>query len=134
MFRTDPDGTLHIREKSLAIKDVTITRIATGLIGVLNNKQWIYETGHRTIALDDESTVIPAHSGTSLAGQPTRIAIDETMTVTSNAPLCVRYFASTGPERGRATDRLYLNYADEKKTWKAGEMISRYSAAIRVGR
>jgi len=133
-FRTDPDGTLHVREELVAVKDVTITRVATGLIGVLNNKQWIYETGRRTLTLDDESTVIPAHSGKTLAGEASRVVIDETMTITSDAPLRVRCFASTGPERGRATDRLYLNYADGKKTWKAGETISRYGMAIRVGR
>ena len=133
-FRTDPDGMLHVREELVAVKDVTVTRVATGLIGVLNNKQWIYETGRRTLTLDDESTVIPAHSGKTLAGEASRIAIDQTMTITSDAPLRVSYFASTGPERGRATDRLYLNYADGKKTWKAGETISRYGMAIRVER
>ena len=118
----------------MAVKDVTIARVATGMIGVLNNKQWIYETGHRTLTLDDESTVIPAHSGKTLAGEASHIVIDDAMTITSDTPLRVRYVASKGPERGRATDRLYLNYADGKKTWKAGETISRYGVAIRVGR
>ena len=48
------------------------------------------------------------------------------------APVLLHYVASKGAERGRATDRLYLNFADGKKTWKAGETISRYSVAIRV--
>jgi hypothetical protein len=101
---------------------------------VLNNDKWIYETGQRTLTLDSESTVIPAHSGKTFTGEVKRIAIDDAMTITSDALLRVRYFASTGPERGRATDRLYLNYADGTKTWKAGETISRYTAAIRVRR
>ena len=134
VFRTDPDGTLHVREELVAVKDVTIAQVATGMIGVLNNKQWIYETGLRTLTLDGESTVIPANSGKTLAGEATHIAIDDAMTITSDAPVRVRYVASKGPERGRATDRLYLNYADGKKTWKAGETISRYGVAIRVGR
>jgi hypothetical protein len=133
-FRTDFDGTLYVHEELMAVKDVTVTRVATGMIGVLNNKQWIYETGHRTITLDDESTVIPAHSGKVLAGEACRIVIDDAMTISSDTPLRVRYVASRGPERGRATDRLYLNYADESKIWKADETISRYDLAIRVGR
>jgi hypothetical protein len=134
VFRTDPDGTLHVREELEAVKDVTVTRVATGLIGVLNNKRWIYETGRRTLSLDDASTVIPAHSGKTLAGEASRIVIDDVMAINSHSPLRVYYIASEGPERGRATDRLYLNYADRTKTFKAGEKISRYGAAIRVGR
>jgi len=134
VFRSEPDGTLHVREKLVAVKGVTITRVATGLVAVLNNKQWIYEAGHRTLTLDDQSTVIPAHSGKTLAGAASRIMIDDAMTIISDAPLRVRYSAATGPERGRATDRLYLNYADAKKTWKAGETISQYGATIRVMR
>ena len=133
VFRTDRDGTLYVREELVAIEDVTIARLATGMIGVLNNKQWIYETGHRTLTLDDESTVIPAHSAKTLAGEAKQIVIDNAMTITSDEPLRFRYVASSGPERGRATDRLYLNYADQKKTWKAGETISRYGVTIRVG-
>jgi hypothetical protein len=112
---------------------VTISRVATGLIAVLNNSQWIYETGRRTLRLGDESTVIPAHSGKTLACEASCIMIDDAVTITSDAPLRCRYFASTGPERGRATDRLYLNYVNVKETWKAGETISQYGAAIRVG-
>jgi hypothetical protein len=132
VFRTDSDGTLHVREELVAVKNVTITRVATGMIGVLNNKQWIYETGRRAITLDEESTVIPAESGKTLAGRVNHIEIDDAMTITSSAPLSVRYVTSEGPQRGRATDRLYLNYTDEPQTWRAGDTIGRYGVAIRV--
>jgi hypothetical protein len=133
VFRTDPDGTLYVHEELVAVRDVAVKRVATGMIGVLNNRQWIYETGRRTLTLDDQSTVIPAHSGKTLAAEANHIAIDDAMTITSDTPLRVRYVASQGPERGRATDRLYLNYADGVTTWKAGDTISRYDLAIRVG-
>ncbi|MFO7903789.1 MAG: hypothetical protein ACQESR_08370 [Planctomycetota bacterium] len=131
-FTSKPEGTLHVRETLVAVKDVTTTRVATGLVGVLNNKQWIHETGRRTLTLDDESTVIPAHSGKTLASNARRIAIDDALTIASDAPLNARYLGATGPKRGRATDRLYLNYIDARKAWKAGETISRYEAVIRV--
>ncbi|MBN2292267.1 MAG: hypothetical protein JXM70_07575 [Pirellulales bacterium] len=132
VFRTDSKGTLYVSEKLVAIKDVTINRVATGMIVVLNNKQWIYETGHRALKLDNESTTIPAHSGKTLAGEVTNIVIDDVMTITSDKPIRIHYVASEGPLRGRATDRLYLNYDNAKKKWKAGETISQYSATIRV--
>ena len=55
------------------------------------------------------------------------------MTITPDAPLRVHYVASTGPQRGRATDRRYLNYSDGVKAWTAGETISQYGAVMRVG-
>ena len=97
IFRTDAEGTLYVREELEALKDVIVTRVATGMIGVLNNKQWIYETGRRTLKLDNESTVIPAHSGKTLVGQGNRIVIDDAMMILSDARLRVRYIASSGP-------------------------------------
>jgi hypothetical protein len=132
VFRTEPDGTLHVREELRAVQDVTVDRVATGMIGILNNPEWIYEKGHRTLTLENEKTVIPAHSGKTIDGEAKRIRIDDTMTITSKDPLRVHYNASRGSRRGRATDRLYLNYMDEKKSWKAGETISRYDLTIRI--
>jgi hypothetical protein len=132
VFRTDPDGTLYVQEQLIAVQDVTLRRVATGMIGVLNNKQWIYETGSRTISLDDHPTPIPAHSGKTLDGTANNVTIDGVMKITSKTPLDIRYVAAEGPERGRATDRLFLNYIDEQKTWKAGETISRYEVTIRI--
>lgn len=132
VFRTEPDGTLHLSEELVAVRDVTITRIATGLIGVLNNKQWIYETGSRTLKLDDTSETIAANSGTALTGEVSRITIDDTIAISSSAPLHYKYQASTRSERGRSTDRLYLNYVEKTASFKAGETIGRYEATIHV--
>jgi hypothetical protein len=132
-FRTDPDGTLHVQEELVAVKEVTVTKVATGMIGVLNNRDWIYEKGRRTVALDGQSIVIPAESGDLLSREARHIAIDDAILVTSEVPMRVRYVTSQGAERGRATDRLYLNYADGEQTWKAGETISRYRVVIKAG-
>ena len=59
--------------------------------------------------------------------------IDDVLKVSSEQPLNIHYTAARGPERGRATDRLYLNYVDGEKTWKQGETISRYRAKIQIG-
>jgi hypothetical protein len=102
------------------------------MIGILNNKQWIYEDGTRTVTLDGKSSEVPAHSGTLLEGKVTDVSLDGVMHIHSAEPLRVRYQASKGPERGRATDRLFLNYRDGKRAFKAGETISRYTATIQI--
>jgi len=132
MFRTEPDGTLHVRETLTAVKDMTLTRVATGLIGVLNNPRWIYETGKRTITLGDKATVVPAHSGKVLTGTVKRVGIDDTVAITSPALLRVHYEAAKGPNRGRATDQLHLNWLDGERAFKAGDTITRYEATICV--
>jgi hypothetical protein len=132
-FRTEANGTVHVDERLVAVKDVSLRRVATGLIGILNNKQWIYESGRRTVTLDGRSTEIPAESGKTLDAGAHKVAIDNTLHITtSRAPLAVHYAASTGAQRGRATDRLYLNYAETPSHWRAGETISQYGVTIRV--
>ena len=134
VFRTGPEGTLQVQEKLVAAKDVTVMRIATGMLGILNNKGWIYETGERTVSLDGKASVVPAHSGKTLNGSGRGVVIDGVLTLESERPLRVRYAAARGPERGRATDRLYVNYRDETHVWKSGETISSYKCAVRIRR
>ena len=131
-FHCDSAGALHVREHLTAAKDVTVTKIATGMLGVLNNKEWIYEKGHRTLTFDSTSTVVPAHSGKTLTGAPRHVVIDDALAISSPGPLSVRYTASTGPERGRATDRLYLNYVTGNTSYKAGQVIGGYEATLRI--
>jgi hypothetical protein len=132
LFRTEADGTLHVKEELVAVDDATVTRVATGLIGILNNPRWIYEDGARTISLDGTSSEVPAHSGILLQGEVNDLSVDNALYVRSSDPLAVRYEAAKGPERGRATDRLYLNYRDGVQRFKAGETISEFAATIRI--
>lgn len=48
----------------------------------------------------------------------------------SQTPLAARYLGAKRIERGRATDKLYLNYLDGERDWKKGQVISTYEAAI----
>lgn len=131
-YRTNADGTLWVTEELIARRDVTVCRVATGTIGILNNRQWIYESGERSLSLDGDVTRIPAESGKVLQAEVRRVTVDDRLIVTSDAPLRVRYAASQGPVHGRATDLMYLNYRDDERTWKAGETISRLSVQIQM--
>lgn len=51
-FCSNPDGSWTMREKLIALSDVTTTEVATGLIGILNHPGWVYERGRRKIRSD----------------------------------------------------------------------------------
>jgi hypothetical protein len=131
-FRSSADGTFSIAEKLVAAGDITTTNIATGLVGILNNKRWIYERGRREVTIGDERHEIPSCSGKQLQGDGVRqVAIDSVLQITGAGPLRVRYQAGTEPQRSRVTDELYLNAIEGERPWKAGQIISEWEAAIR---
>ncbi|MEP0844824.1 MAG: hypothetical protein HRF43_19155 [Phycisphaerae bacterium] len=125
------DGRLLLREKLTALKDVTTAEIATGLIGLLNNPAWVYQKGGRTITLDGQAEKIAPLSGKLIEGRQVRhIDVDGILEITSPAPLRVRYAGANEIERGRATDRLYLNDLGGERSWRQGQVISQYQATI----
>jgi len=131
VFHSRPDGAWSVREKLVAVADVTTTEVATGLIGILNNPHWVYERGRREISMGGQATVVPALSGKTLENEAaTEIAIDGVLLIRSPQPLHVRYVGATQPERGRATDRLYLNYLSGPRTWRAGQEISQLEVTV----
>jgi hypothetical protein len=130
-FRSSPDGTLLIREKLSALRDLATSEIATGLIGVLNDPKWVYETHHRRIQFAGQATDVPALSGKMVEGEGARrIDVDGALSIEAAAPLHARYLGAKQIERGRATDTLYLNYLDGRHDWKAGQVISTYEATV----
>lgn len=124
---SDPQGRLILCEKLVAVADVATVEIATGLIGILNNRHWVYERGERTVSVDGRHTVVPALSGVTFENQTARnIEADSVLRIQSDRPLHVHYVGATAVSRGRATDRLYVNYLGGKRNWHAGEVISEY--------
>jgi hypothetical protein len=130
-FRSNADGTFVIREKLTALRDITTANIATGLIGVLNNPKWVYETHSRKIKFDGRTNDVPALSGKSVAGEGVRqIDVDGGLSIESPAPLSAHYAGTKRIDRGRATDKLYLNYLGGERSWKSGQVISTYEATL----
>jgi hypothetical protein len=130
-FRSNADGTFLMREKLTALRDCTTAEIATGLIGVLNNPKWVYETHRRRIQFNDQTTDVPSLSGKIVEGADVqRIDIDGALKIDSVAPLAARYAGAKKIERGRATDALYLNYLGGQREWKSGQVISTYEATV----
>ena len=127
-----PDGTWVIREELKALADLETAEIATGLIGILNNRQWVYEPGRRRIVLGTEAAQFESCAGGSMeVVEVTHAVIDGVMVIRSATPLRVRYLAARESERGRVTDLLYLNYRGDERSWRAGDTIRRFEAEVR---
>jgi len=131
-FRSNADGSFTIHERLVAVKDVSSTEIATGLIGLLNNPRWIYERGRRDVRIGNDKHVIPAMSGERIENDAaTDIVIDDVLRIAGVKPLRVCYWAGTTPQRSRVTDTLFLNYLPGERAWKAGQVISEWEATLR---
>ena len=130
-FHSSPNGDWLMREKLVALSDVTTSEIATGMIGVLNNPRWVWEKGVRHIRCDGREETVPGLSGKTICVDACRgVEIDSVFSIRSPNPLSIRYIGATKPERGRATDELYLNYHGDEHTWRKGDTISEYEVTI----
>jgi hypothetical protein len=131
-FRSNSDGSFIMQERLVAAKDVATSEIATGLIGILNNKQWIYERGEREVMLGDSSARMASCSGEVSNGAAVRqVAIDSVLRIASDRPLTARYAGADRPARSRVTDELSLNCIEGNRTWTPGQVISEWEATIR---
>jgi hypothetical protein len=131
-FRSRADGTWIMRERLTANGAVETGQIATGLIGILNNPNWIYESGRRTITFEGEATEVVALTGRTVSGKGARsVDVDSVLQINSDEPLAAHYQGAKASNRARVTDLLLLNWIDAPKTWKPGEVISRWEATVR---
>ncbi|NMC21882.1 MAG: hypothetical protein GYA33_15855 [Thermogutta sp.] len=127
------DGRFEVSERLTALQDITTSEIATGLIGILNNPTWIYETGRRRVTVDGKTTQVEAKSGATVNAEGSRVIdIDGVLRITGSRPLSAWYAAAKDYERARVTDRLYLNRIAIRRDWKRGETISEHRAVIKA--
>jgi hypothetical protein len=129
------DGRLQVSEELVAMRPCTTEEVATGLIGILNNVNWIYETGQRVLTFDDQQLTVAAHSGMQVERAGIRhILIDHALTIDLSPDRTIVYRGATGPERGRATDRLYLNAETKEHRYDADDVLAQWSATISASR
>ena len=57
--------------------------------------------------------------------------MDDAFELTSLQPLRAAYLAAENVERGRVSDRLFLNYLPNNCTWMSGVTISDYQVVVR---
>ncbi|MDO8543607.1 MAG: hypothetical protein Q7S40_24460 [Opitutaceae bacterium] len=132
VFRSEPDGSFVMQEKLVALTNATTAEIATGLIGILNNPHWVYETGRRRVNAGADKIEVASGSGRQWSWPSVkRLVVDDVLVIESDLPLRAAYLAAEKPERGRVTDRLVLNHVAGKRAWKTGEVISEFRAVVR---
>lgn len=125
------DGQCRVAEKLVALRDCAVQEVNTGFLGILNNKNWIFENGVRLVELEGDTVSVEAHSGKTLEKeQVSRGVVDRTLLFRLAPPRTVRYIAARAPERGRATDRLYLNVISGPRQYQAGDVLAEWSATI----
>ncbi len=125
------DGTLSIRETLTAVKDCTTDRIATLSFGILNNPNWVHESGRRAISIGDDPFIIKSGAGDSRSGTAGTATVDS-LSFTLDAPGRMEYQGASKIERSRWTDLLVLNSIPDKTQWRAGTVISRRQLLISV--
>jgi len=129
------DGRLQVSERLVALRPCITAEVATGLIGILNNVNWIYETGQRVLTFDDEKLTVAAHSGMQIERAGIRhVLVNNVLTIDLSPDRTIVYRGATSPERGRATDRLYLNAETKEHRHDAGDILAQWSAMISVSK
>lgn len=125
------DGKLALQEKLVALQDCATRVVATGLIAIMNNQNWIFERGERTVRWDDEVAKISAHSGQEVFRSAQQsLTVDDSLQITFDQPVQTLFRGAAGPERGRATDRLYLHVINGERHWQAGDILATWNAVI----
>lgn len=130
-YHSYPNGNWLISEKLIALDDIEIDEVQTGLIGILNNPNWIYERGYRDVFMDGKRSMIQAHCGKSLESNVKHIEIDQILAIQSESPLNAVYLSSLKPIRARTTDHLYLNVIKNKR-YRKGETISEFEVVMSI--
>lgn len=130
-YRSEPDGNFFIHEKLVALDTIQVTEIATGLVGILNNPHWVFECGKRMVVLNEQPYEFQSCREKKMIRECiNKITIDNQITINSTRPLRFAYLSATSIHRGRATDKLYLNYIQGNKTYRKGDVISEYEATF----
>ncbi len=72
---------------------------------------WIYEQGRRRVVVDGQGIEVASGCGQPWQWETAgRIKVDDAFEIVSLQALPAAYLAAKGPERGRVTDRIILNY------------------------
>jgi hypothetical protein len=128
-IKSCPDR-LEVSEKLVANMDIETETIATSCFGVLNNKDWVYEKGQRTILTDKGQYNFLSGQENKKVFRSKNIRIDGSLLFHSGNYMNAIYESETAYKRCRITDHLVLNHLTGIRTWKKGEIISTVDYAI----
>lgn len=128
---THTDGSFTISEELKALKPCSTNAIETLTFGILNNPNWVYESGKRNLMIGHGSFVAKAASGLEYAGTAATASIDNLL-FKMNKPSAIMYKVAQQIDRSRFTDMLILNSIPKKHEWKQDEVISERQLTVTV--
>lgn len=116
---------IEVSEKLVAIMSVSTQTIATSCFGILNNTNWIYEKGLRTIS-NDKGNMYNFSSGQGYSERlnSKELILDDTVLFHSNKTMESSYKSASQYKHSRITDHLILNHLNGERTWEKGQVIS----------
>ncbi len=126
-----PDGRLSIQETLRAVKTCHTDFIETLSFGILNNPNWVYETGTRSLQIGNQHYLVKAAAGGSYHADANSVAVDK-LNFTLDKLSSITYQTAAKMESSRFTDRLVLNTIAGKHAWEEGEQVSQKKLIISV--
>jgi hypothetical protein len=126
-----PDGRLSIQETLRAVKACNTDFIETLSFGILNNPNWVYETGTRSLQIGQQQYMVKAGAGGVYSAEANTAGIDK-LNFTLDKLSFITYKTATRLDRSRFTDILVLNAIPGKHEWKEGEVVSQKKLVINV--
>lgn len=125
------DGSMTINEVLSALRKCSTNRIETLSFGVLNNPNWVYETGKRNLKIGQEFFAVKSGADFSYAAKAAAAAVD-VMDFKLDAPGIISYRVAKKMENSRFTDMLVLNTIATKRNWNQNEIISKKQLTISI--
>jgi hypothetical protein len=120
---SDSNGHLNIQETLKAVKACTTDFVETLSFGILNNPNWVYETGARSLNMGTQHYSVKAGTGGTYQADTKTVEVDK-LNFVLNEVSSISYKTAKKIEASRFTDMLVLNNIQGKHDWKEGEQIS----------
>lgn len=128
---THTDGSFTIKERLTALKSCCTNSIETLTFGILNNPNWVYESGKRNLTIGNRTFEAKAASGLEYANKATIASVDN-LIFKMNKSSAIIYKVAKQIDRSRFTDMLILNSIPKKHEWKQDEVISDRQLTISI--
>ncbi|WP_407478129.1 hypothetical protein [Elizabethkingia anophelis] len=124
-------GKLIITESLKALQNFTSDTIHTLEFGILNNPNWVYETGNRRLQIGEKLFTASSGTGKIFTATGKNISVDKlSFKLNNNYPIL--YKIADKIDNSRFTDIIILNYIQGVHQWKSGEIISLRKVAINI--